>query len=215
MKALMTSLAMLLFAPTPGGFAQIQPSSPVVPAPRPDRAWIARSDAYTQLLLDVQLRHSPEGASYEGLSQFDKEISILTREDEDLARKETETALAKIEAAAASEKDPRVEQDLQILIQSVKLQFRSEDYARAHQVPFINAPELVFSGLQGLLDDQTAPERRAAAVVRLKKYAGLEPGFTPSTELAKRYITTQMAVPDAVYPSKIRMETELAQQQLH
>jgi hypothetical protein len=209
MKALMTSLAMLLFAPTPGGFAQIQPSSPVVPAPRPDRAWIARSDAYTQLLLDVQLRHSPEGASYEGLSQFDKEISILTREDEDLARKETETALAKIEAAAASEKDPRVEQDLQILIQSVKLQFRSEDYARAHQVPFINAPELVFSGLQGLLDDQTAPERRAAAVVRLKKYAGLEPGFTPSTELAKRYITTQMAVPDAVYPSKIRMETEL------
>jgi hypothetical protein len=209
MKALMTSLAMLLFAPTPGGFAQIQPSSPVVPAPRPDRAWIARSDAYTQLLLDVQLRHSPEGASYEGLSQFDKEISILTREDEDLARKETETALAKIEAAAATEKDPRVEQDLQILIQSVKLQFRSEDYARAHQVPFINAPELVFSGLQGLLDDQTAPERRAAAVVRLKKYAGLEPGFTPSTELAKRYITTQMAVPDAVYPSKIRMETEL------
>ena len=185
------------------------PSSPVIPAPALDRAWIVRSDSYTQLLLEVQNRHSPESASFEGLSRFDKEISILTREDEDLARRETEAALAKIKAAAKTEKDPRVEQDLQILMQATDLQFRSEDYARAHQVPFINASELVFSGLQGLLDDQTAPERRPAAVIRLKKYAGLEPGFTPATELAKRYITMQMAVPDAVYPSRIRMETEL------
>ena len=53
---------------------------------------------------------------------------------------------------------------------------------------------------RGLLDDQTAPERRMAAVVRLNKYAGLEPGFTPETELAKRYITLQMAVPNACVP---------------
>jgi hypothetical protein len=189
--------------------AQISPNSPAVPAPAPDRAWIGRSDGYTELLLEVQNRHSPEGASAEGLAQYDKEISILTREDEDLARHETEAALARIKAAAATEKDARVEQDLQILIHATELGFRSDDYDRAHVVPFLNAPELVFSGLQGLLDDQTAPERRPAAVVRLKKYAGLEPGFTPATELAKRYITAQMAVPGAVYPSRVRMETEL------
>jgi len=209
-RNVLAALPMLLLVGfAPAVLAQTKPNSPALPAPAPDRAWIVRSDGYTQLLLDVQLKHGPEGASYEGLSQYDKEISILTREDEDLARRETEVALAKIKVAATTEKDPRVEQDMQILIHSTELQFRTDDYARAHQVPFLNAPELVFSGLQGLLDDQTAPERRAAAVVRLNKYAGLEPGFTPSTELAKRYITLQMAVPNAVYPSRIRMETEL------
>jgi uncharacterized protein (DUF885 family) len=205
-----SALTILLLASlAPAGLAQITPNSPAVPAPTPDRAWIARSDGFTQLLLDVQERHSPEQASAEGLSQYDKEISVFTREDEDAARRETEAALAKIKTAALAEKDPKVEQDLQILIHATELQFRTDDYARAHQVPFINAPELVFSGLQGLLDDQTAPERRSAAVVRLNKYAGLEPGFTPTTELAKRYILLQMAVPNAIYPSRIRMETEL------
>jgi len=201
--------ALLLSSVSIPGLAQITPNSPAVPSAGSDRAWIVRSDGYTELLLEVQNRHSPESASYEGLSQYDKEISILTREDEDLARHETEAALVKIKAAAATEKDARVEQDLQILIHSTELGFRTDDYNRAHTVPFLNAPELVFSGLQGLLDDQTAPERRPAAAVRLKKYAGLEPGFTPATELAKRYITAQMAVPHAVYPSRVRMETEL------
>ena len=207
--------ALLLAALLPALPAQITPNSPAVPSPTPasasvpDRGWIGRSDGYTQLLLEVQNRHSPEGASYEGLSQFDKDISVLTREDEDLARRETEAALAKIKTAAESEKDPRVKQDLEILIHSTDLQFRSEDYARAHQVPFINAPELVFSGLQGLLDDQTAADRRTAAVIRLNKYAGLEPGFTPVAQQAKRYVTAQMALPGVVYPSRIRMDTEL------
>ncbi len=208
-RPLINALPMLLAGFAVAVPAQVPPKSLSMPASVPGRTWIVRSDAYTQLLLEVQLKHGPEGASDEGLSQYDKEITILTREDEDLARHENEAALAKIKAAATIEKDPRVKQDLQILIHSTELQFRTDDYARAHQVPFINAPELVFSGLQGLLDDQTAPDRRPAAVVRLNRYAGLEPGFTPATELAKRYITTQMAVPDAVYPSRIRVETEL------
>jgi hypothetical protein len=191
-------------------FPQIKPNSPTTPAPAPDRAWILRSDKYTQLLLDIQSRHSPEGASYQGLVQYDEAISKLTREDEDIARRETEAALAQIKSAAATEKDPRVVQDLQILIHSTELSFRSDDYSNAHVVPFINAPELVFSGLKGLLDDQTSPERRHAAVVRLNKYTGLEPGFTPATDLAKRYIEHQMAVPNAIFPSRIRMETELS-----
>ena len=92
-KYLMTALPMLLLAGLPpAALAQIKPNSPSVPAPAPERAWIVRSDSYTQLLLDVQLKHGPEGASYEGLSQYDKEITILTREDEDLARHETEAA---------------------------------------------------------------------------------------------------------------------------
>ena len=56
------------------------------------------------------------------------------------------------------------------------LRFRQEDFSLQHEVPFYNASRQVFQGLRGLLDDQVAPERRPAALVRLRKYAGMEPG---------------------------------------
>jgi hypothetical protein len=209
MRLLPSALLLASTALTLTAFSQTVPNSPTTPAPAPDRAWVVRSDKYTQLLLDIQNSHSPEGASFEGLAQYDEAISKLTREDEDIARHETEAALAKIKSAAEAEKDPRVAQDLQILIHSTELSFRSDDYDHAHVVPFLNAPEIVFSGLQSLLDDQTTPERRRAAVVRLNKYTGLEPGYTPATDLARRYVEHQMAVSTAIYPPRIRMETEL------
>ena len=212
MRPALASLLLLATVPTVVA-AQLQPNSPAIPATTPDRAWVQTSDRYTALLLDIENRHSPESASAEGLAEFDPEISKLTRADDDLQRHETEAALATIKAALATETDPRVLQDLHILIDSTELGFRQQDYGRAHTVPFLNAPELVFSGLHGLLDDQTPPERRQAAVTRLNRYAGLTPGFTPATDLARRYVTDQMAVASAVYPSRIRMETELGRNQ--
>lgn len=204
-----TPLAFLSLAQVPMAQAQDVAAVPKTATPMAARAWIVRSDKYTQLLIDVDNRHSPESASNEGLAQYDADVSKFTHEDEDAQRHETEAALASIKSALATEKDPRVAQDLQILVHSTELGFRNDDYSRQHTVPFLNAPEMVFSGLQSLLDDQTAPERRKAAVIRLNKYTGVEPGYTPVTELAKRYVELQMAVPSAVYPSRIRMETEL------
>jgi Bacterial protein of unknown function (DUF885) len=209
MRLLPSALLLVSTALPLAAFSQIVPNSPT-PAPAPDRAWIVRSDKYTQPLIDIRNRHNPENASSEGLVQYDESISKFTREDDVVERHENEAALTQIKSAAAAEKDPRIAQDLQILIHSTELDFRSDDYRNAHVVPFYNVPEIIFGGLQGLLDDQTAPARRQAAVVRLNRYTGLESGYTPLTELAKRYVEHQMAVPDAVYPSRIRMETELS-----
>ncbi len=179
-------------------------------SPTNDRNWIGRSNTYTQQLIDVSNRHSPEGASAEGLAAYDTKISVLTQADEDQERAETEIVLKRLTASLATEKDPRVLQDVRILIHATDYSFRREDYDRAHTVPFLNASEVVFSGLQALLDDQTAPERRGAAVVRLKKYAGLEPGYTPLPDLARTLVLAHMARPGVTYPSRLRMETELA-----
>jgi len=46
-------------------------------------------------------------------------------------------------------------------------------------------------------------------VIRLRKYAGVEPGFKPFTDLLKQRVMEQMAKPGAVYPSSNEMETEL------
>jgi len=174
-----------------------------------DKAWIAKSNAYTQQLLDVQLKHAPERGSRQGLVQFDKLISNPTLADQLETRKELEAVLVKLKAEQTAEKDKNVVQDLEILEKTFNLQFREQDYQLAHNVPFINASSAVFGGLRGLLDDQVAAERRPDAVVRLRKYAGVEPGYKPFTEILKVRTLEQIAKPGIVYPSKTQVETEL------
>ncbi|HYC09283.1 MAG TPA: DUF885 family protein, partial [Steroidobacteraceae bacterium] len=174
-----------------------------------ERAWIERSNAFTDTLLDVEFEHTPEQGSRQGLAKFDDRISHPTLADEMAKRHELEAVLAKLDAARARESDKRVQQDLDILHKAYDLKFRTEDYELAHEVPFLNASEQVFQGLHGLLDDQVAAERRPAAVVRLRKYAGDEPGSTPVTEVFKQRELEQIAKPDVLFPSKGEMETEL------
>jgi len=67
----------------------------------------------------------------------------------------------------------------------------------------------VFGGLHVLLDEQTPSERRPAAVIRIREYAGLEPGYTKLTEIFKRRVQEQMAKPNVVFPARNQIETEL------
>src|SRR5580698_2609452 len=175
-----------------------------------DQNWIAVSNSYTNQVLTVQMKHHPERGTRQGLSQYDALIAQPTLADEDQERKETEEVVARLKSALTQEKQKEVAQDLAIVIRSIELGFREQDYERAHNVPFLNASSRVFSGIQSLLDDQTPAERRPAAVARLRKYAGLEPGYTPITEILKQRVLEQAAKPEVVYPAKIEIETELA-----
>lgn len=172
-------------------------------------AWIERSNAYTSRLLDVQLEHSPEQGSRQGLAKYDERISNPTLADQMAERHELEAVLAKVQADGATETDKRVKEDLAILRQAFDLRFRTQDYELQHEVPFLNASQLVFQGLRGLLDDQVAAERRPAALVRLNRYAGVESGYQPLTELLKQRALEQMAKPGVIYPAKAEVETEL------
>ena len=171
--------------------------------------WIAASNQYTNQLLAVQMKHTPEEGSEEGLSQFDPEVSQPTLADEDQERRETEAVLSTFKSAVGQQKQREVAQDLQILIRAIELEFRQLDFARAHKVDFLNASQTVFSGLRILLDEQTPAERRPAAVVRIRKYAGLEPGYKPLAEILKQRVMEQMAKPGVVYPARTEIETEL------
>jgi uncharacterized protein (DUF885 family) len=172
-------------------------------------AWIERSNTYTNTLLEVEFAHTPERGSRQGLARFDERISQPTLADEQAERGELEAALAKVDAAAPKEADKRVQEDLAILHKAFDLQFRQQDYRLQHEVPFLNASAQVFEGLHVLLDDQVAPERRPAAVTRLRRYAGMESGYQPFTELLKQRVREQMAKPGVIYPSKTELETEL------
>jgi uncharacterized protein (DUF885 family) len=174
-----------------------------------DKAWIERSNTYTNRLLAVEFEHDPEQGSRQGLEQFDRRISRPTLADEMAERHELETVLAQLDAARPKESDQRVREDLEIVHQAFDLRFRQQDYRLQHEVPLLNASERVFQGVRGLLDDQVAAGRRVAAVVRLRRYAGMDAGYQPFTEVLKQRELEQIARPDVIYPSRDQVETEL------
>lgn len=198
-----TFLAICLTVPRPAALA----------AP-PEGSWVAKSNAYTQLLLDVQDRYSPENASAQGLAAFDDKISQPTKLNDDAEIAETKVVQRKLIRALAVEPDKNVREDLEILLHSIQIKLKQYDYSEAHEVPFENASEDVFQGLRVLLDDQVSPDRQKAALVRLREYAGMEPGYSkPLTEILEQRAEEQMAKPDMTFPAKVKIETELSRDQ--
>ncbi len=162
------------------------------------------------MLLDVDKKYSPEDQSRQGLAEYDDRIAVPTLANELAERKETQAVLTKLQSAQTSEPNKFVAEDLAILIKSTQHSFREEDYFLAHQVPFLNATQYVYRGIQTLLDDQTAPERRPAAIVRLNKYAGLLQGYQPITAILQQRVELQMTKPGMVYPSKQHLQVDLS-----
>ncbi len=191
--------------------AQNQPAqAQTAPTNGATQNWIAISNGYTKLLTDVAFQHHPEAGSQQGLSEYDTKVSQPTLADEDQERRQNEAVLVKLKAAAAAKQPTKVAEDLQIMIDKVQLDFQLQDFRRTHEVPFMNASGIVFGGMHILLDTQTPDSRRAAAVVRIREYAGLEPGYTAMTEILKQRVREQMVKPGVVYPAKVEIETEMA-----
>jgi hypothetical protein len=173
------------------------------------KAWIEQSNRYTRLLFDVQLKHSPEQGSTEGLARFDAQISDPRLADELAQRRELEAVLNTLRTARTQVIDKNVQEDLDILQRAFELQFRMDDFAKEHLVTAFNPSESVFEGIKVLLDDQVPADRRPAALVRLGKYAGLEPGFAPYAELVKQRTMAQLAKPGVFFPPKTLLENQL------
>ena len=173
------------------------------------KAWIEQSNRYTRQLFDIQLKHSPEQGSTEGIARFDVEISDPRLADELVQQRQLKNVLNVLRTTRAQVSDRNVQEDLDILLRAFDLQFRTDDFARRHLVIAFNPSESVFQGLRTLLDDQIPANRRPAALVRLHKYAGLEPGFVPYAELVKQRTAEQLAKPGVFFPSKTLLENQL------
>ncbi|MEO6452598.1 MAG: DUF885 domain-containing protein [Ginsengibacter sp.] len=175
-----------------------------------DTVWISKSNSYTMMLLDIDKKYSPEFGSSQGLAECDTLISIPTLTNIIVQRKEKQAAISLLKSAKQTEKNPAVRQDLDILINNVQLDFRRQDFQLYKKVSFLNATSTIFEGLQILLDDQTPVERRSAAIVRLRKYAGLIKGNQPLTAILQDRTQKQLYAPNMIYPSRQQMEVELS-----
>lgn len=177
--------------------------------PNAPPAWVARSNEHTRWLLLEQAKLSPEGAAAVGVEGFDDEITALTPDRDTRVRESLVRAEQEVQRRLAAEKEPLVRQDLEILLDATRQGLRSFDLGQRLLLPYTNAPQAIFSGLRALLDDQVPPERRRAAVVRLRKYTGAEPGFKPFTELAIERMRDRLKRPELLGPFKDQVERDL------
>ena len=186
------------------------PSLCAAQAPTNNPAWIQRSNTFTQKVIDLETKYSPEEGSHNGFAQFDADVSVPTLANMLAEDKEATDLAGQFEAQIKKEKDPNVAEDLQILADNERLGIRIDNYTENHRVRFRNPTSWVFSGLKILLDDQVPTERRQAAVARLKSYAGITPGYRPLATIMMERTQSQMAKPGILYPSRRELETQLA-----
>jgi uncharacterized protein (DUF885 family) len=184
------------------------------PQPTPDRApgqarsWIERSNQHAQLLLGIQARFQPEFAARQGVAGLDDQISDFTPGHDQRVREAIRQVQAELKQRLAAEQEPLVAQDLQILIDAAGRQIRGSELREKLEVPYYNLPQLVFGSMRALLDPQIAPERRPAALVRLRKYLGLEGGHASLVQLAQAE-TREGLKKGLLAPARLEVENDL------
>jgi hypothetical protein len=149
-------------------------------------AWVAKSDAYAQPVLQDAGKFQPENASSLGSEEFDTAVADFRPRDYERELADTEKRLASLRRQRAAEQDPKVRQDLDILIDSREKKIASMKLERQYLLNYVNVAELMYNGLQVLLDPRNKPERQKTALVRLKRYVGNEKGYAPLATLVRQ-----------------------------
>jgi uncharacterized protein (DUF885 family) len=155
-----------------------------LPAFGAEQAWVTKSNANAKLLLNVVAKYSPEDASSLGVDGFDNQIVDLSRDQYEPQLKDLRATVAELEKKRKAETDPKVRQDLDILITRAQDNMRSMTLNRKYFMPFIDVTGMVFGVVRSTLDPRIPKERQQTLLVRLQKYAGLTKGYRPVTELA-------------------------------
>ena len=209
-KPLVLALAFVLLAPAPlSARAADAPAAKTAPKAKAAPAWVAKSNADAQILLQAQAPFAPEEASYFGLSDYDGQVYDLKPEVGERFRAAMAQARDQLQARLANEKDPNVRQDLEIMIHATNQNIEGSKLNEQLLLPWSDIPQHVFQGIQGLLSDQIQPERRAHALERLKRYVGMTPDTTPLATLAQRRYQERLSNPTLLQPTRSEVEQAL------
>lgn len=172
-------------------------------------SWVTRSNADAQVLLDAQARFSPESATQLGVAGYDDKVADLKPDLDARQRAAMVEAKNKLQGMLASEKDPNVRQDLQIMIQAADLQIEGIDLNHKYMLPYQDVGQLIFNGEFSLLRDEIDAKRRPLAIKRLQCYVGKAPGCTPVTQLAEALTMERLSEKNLLGPYKGDVDQQL------
>ncbi|MBT8071846.1 MAG: DUF885 domain-containing protein [Gammaproteobacteria bacterium] len=171
--------------------------------------WVKRSNEIAYKILESNAKFAPEFSGQSGVEGFDEEIFDLRENLFERQIENSEQNIAMLTGLLASEEDPRVQQDIEIMIKAERDGIEANRINFERVLPYGNITGLVFAGFRGLLDKQVPLERQKAALVRLKKYTGQAEGYEPLTELAKLRLTERAQVPGLIKPYAGEVQQDL------
>jgi hypothetical protein len=171
--------------------------------------WIERSNENARYLLAVQSIFDPEVMAAFGVEGLDEKVSTLPLDRSAQETRAFNAAIAELERRLAAERDPAVRQDLEILIDGARRVVEDLRLQEKYFLPVLNPAQTVFQGIQSLLDDRVLKERHGAALVRLRKYAGAEPGTTPLAVQAAALLRARLQDPGLLEPFRDDLERQL------
>ena len=173
-----------------------------------DISWVEESNEHALYVLEAQAAFFPEGSASLGVDGFDDQVIDLKPGNYERGQEVTREVLSELEKRLENTENPAVRQDLEILIRSTRDSYHSAELQHDYLLPYFNIPQAMFGGYRALIDPQIPIERQQAAVVRLRRYAGLENGYTPITELAMAR-TTERVGENLLGPYKGEVEQDI------
>ncbi|MFZ4099958.1 MAG: DUF885 domain-containing protein [Chlamydiia bacterium] len=171
-------------------------------------AWIKESNQNAEVLLKVIAEFSPEVADHLGVQGLDEEICDLRPHLYERSLKAMKEASEELKTRLDHAQDPRICQDLEILIQAAEEACHTAELEHQYMLPYFDIAETEFTGIRYLIDPQIPKERQAAAVVRLRKYAGM--GGQPLTQLAEQQSTARLSNTKLIGPYVEEVKRSLA-----
>ncbi len=163
-----------------------------LPAVAAEPAWVTKSNENAKVLLNVLAKYSPEGASNLGVDGYDEQITDMSRDQFEPTNRDLRAAIAELQKRMRSERDPKVKQDLQILIDKAQDSITTNTLQRKYFMPFDDLTGMIFGVVRATLDPRIPKARQQTLLVRLDKYAGLAKGYRPVTDLARERLQERL-----------------------
>lgn len=184
------------------------PSAPAGALSSPNAQGVARSDEHAKVLLDAIALVEPEEAGELGYADADRRTSDLSPAGEAHTVAVYREAAAKLRTLLMEEDDPATRTDLQILIGAADR--RADEHADTDdERQYISVARFVFRGIESLLSMEHTAARRDAALVRLRAYAGQEPGTAPATAQAEARLRAALTAPAWQPPLRTQVARDL------
>jgi uncharacterized protein (DUF885 family) len=174
--------------------------------------WVVESNQQAAALLEENAKYNPEQATALGIEGrdadvFDAKPNTVQRQEADL-----DAVAAGYEQALKTTSDPRVKQDIEILLKSARDQRVTIELNDRLMLPYFNLPQALFNSFHALLDPRVAKSRQAAAVTRLKRYVGGERGYEPIATLVRARVDERLGDGSLTGPWIVEVEQDLQNQ---
>lgn len=171
--------------------------------------WIADSNRNSMAVLEVMGKYQPEVLTFLGVDKFDSQVMDLAPKVYEREQADRAKLLQEMQGRLEKARNPKVRQDLEILVQSIEDGMASAQIERKYLLPYYSLHKDLFNYFNLLLDARSDTARYASALDRLRKYTGRDQGYEPVTQQAQARTTERFGEKGLVGPYIAELESDL------